>query len=314
MAAIENAREGRWASPRQARPTSDLSPARAPGPRVSRRRTSDSKPTSARTPERKNIPTAAWPSSRPASAATASAPASESTATTSARRPARGRSAAASPPPRNSVSGFCLPARRAADTIAAIESRKPATAPGQRLVQRITPSPKAELDPAATEAFHDDESAPRRSRAHAGPTAVPTMPPTAAARAPTSTSNRVIRAAGQPIAARTPMSRRRAATRREKRSHSSSSPAATTKLERARNSPPNGVDPLAAARASRREASTRRPSLSGTIRPASSAATSARRLVGGTNQAVVAPNRLPASRSPQPSDTNAFGVAPWAFQ
>ena len=44
--------------------------------------------------------------------------------------------------------------------------------------------------------------------------------------------------------------------------------------------------------------------------PESSAATSAILLVGGTNQAVVAPNRLPASRSPQPSDTNAFGVAP----
>ena len=198
--------------------------------------------------------------------------------------------------------------------MAAIERRKPATAPGQRLAQRIAPSPNAELDPAATEAFHDDESAPRRSRAHAGPTAVPTMPPRAAARAPTSTSSRPIRGAGQPIAARTPISRRRAATRRAKRSHSRSSPATTTKLERARNRPPKGVDPRAAASASARDASTRRPTRSGTMAAARAAAISARGSDAGTNQAVVVPNRLPARRSPQASDTNAFGVAPWAFQ
>jgi hypothetical protein len=130
------------------------------------------------------------------------------------------------------------------------------------------------------------------------------------------TSRAAIRDAGQPTAERTPRSRRRDATSREKRSHSRSRPATTTKLDRARNRLPNGVDPLAAASASARDASTRRPTRSGTIAAASRAATSARTsgASAGRNQAVVEPKRLPARRSPQTSDTNAFGVVPWAFQ
>jgi hypothetical protein len=91
------------------------------------------------------------------------------------------------------------------------------------------------------------------------------------------------------------------------------------KLDSARNSPPNGVDPRAAARAADRSDTTRRPTASGATAAASrgaSVAASSCAAAGsaGTNHAVEPPNRLPASRRAVASDTNAFGAAPCVFQ
>ena len=112
-----------------------------------------------------------------------------------------------------------------------------------------------------------------------------------------------------------PTSRARAATSRSKSSHSSNSPAPTTKLDSARNRPPKGVEPRAAALAAARRGTTRRPSGSGASREANSSRTPAGSMLpGGRCQAVVRPKRLPAMRRAVSSDTNAFGVVPWSFQ
>ena len=112
------------------------------------------------------------------------------------------------------------------------------------------------------------------------------------------------------------MSRRRAATSSEKSSHSSRSPEATTKLESARNRPPNGVDPRAAASAWARSGTTFIPMPSAGIASARAARVASATCTGcsGMCHAVVAPNRLPASLRATSSETKAFGVAPCAFQ
>ena len=112
------------------------------------------------------------------------------------------------------------------------------------------------------------------------------------------------------------MSRRRAATSSEKSSHSSRRPEATTKLESARNRPPNGVDPRAAASACARSGTAFIPTRKASIASARAARVASAASTGclGACHAVVTPNRLPASRRATASETKAFGVAPWAFQ
>jgi hypothetical protein len=113
-----------------------------------------------------------------------------------------------------------------------------------------------------------------------------------------------------------PRLRAREATSSLKSSHSSSSPEATTKLESARNSPPNGVEPRAAATASARSGSTRRPTASGARAAARRSRSGSRSsaAVAGRCQAVVAPKRPAAIRRAVSSETKAFGVVPCAFQ
>ena len=323
IAATENARDRACVSPRQARSDSVRSGRWPPNAvRPSSSLTPASNPASAAKPAAKNSPTAACGSPRRAHHASATATAGPTAANPTTIGPARPRTVGGSPPPDFSiVSGGSRAARQAAAAAATSDTAAAPIAAGtsvrsEESANACVPLANTALDPAATPVFHAWASQSSSNRAQSGPTSEPTTTPPTAASPATSTSSRATRAAGQPMAARMPMSRRRAATSSEKSSHSSRSPEATTKLESARNRPPNGVDPRAAASAWARNGTTFIPMPSAGIVSASAArvAAAAGSDCSGMCHAVVAPNRLPASRRARASETNAFGVAPCAFQ
>ena len=277
-------------------------------------RTSASSPASAAKPAAKNRPTATSAGACPAAAAAATAIASITAPTSDVVRPPP-RFPATGPPPRSSASGGCRPARTAATAIAVKASASVAAAPATGANMETGCGAKTAADPVATSRSQARPSSPTSSRVQSGPSAAPAAAPARAEAPPTKSRTAASRRGGKPTAARAPSVRDCAATKRPKSSQTSSKPATTTNDESARNRPPKGVDPFAAASASARIAITLMPARSGSMPAAicdarSVAATPAPAMC----QAVVMPKRLPAIRRAAASDTNAFGVARYSFQ